>query len=574
MKVVTLMFDTLRRDVLPQYGGGMDLPNFKRLEENCITFDNFYAGSLPCMPARREMLTGHPNFLHRGWSPIEPFDTCFTEVLKESNVYSHLITDHQHYWEDGGATYHNRYSSYEFVRGQEGDLYKAHVKLDEDIERKLNDYQLFDPGRAKMFVQDQVNRKYMEKEEDYSQAKCVKLGLEFLEKNKNADNWYLQVECFDPHEPFFVPDRFKDMVDSELKNKDFDWPKYESTRSMDNPSDTKVGYQNYQALLYMIDEYLGKYLDFFDEHKLWEDTVLMLNTDHGFMFGEKEWSGKSCMPVYEEIAHTPFCIHIPNSKLNGNHVDVIAQTYDIADTIYELFDISDKPNTYGKSLLKLVENDDRVYGFTGYFAGHINIFDKQYTYMRGSSRIDNKPLEEYTLMPMRMRRIFNNDEFTNVKLADGLGYFKDWKVLCMDSNEIFYSPFASGNMLFNRIADPKQLNPIDNIEVEELYIDELKKFLKAVDAPKSQYTRLGLDYPTSVEEDRKRRKEILDRINEGIPRELIDRDMQATIINLHLHGKEESLKTAVAHGCKTTKEVRDFIKEKYPNEWQLPMLVQ
>lgn len=32
-----------------------------------------------------------------------------------------MITDDQHYWEDGGPTCHNRFASYEFFHGREGD---------------------------------------------------------------------------------------------------------------------------------------------------------------------------------------------------------------------------------------------------------------------------------------------------------------------------------------------------------------------------------------------------------------------------------------------------------------------
>lgn len=88
-----LMLDTLRLDSLPAYGSMSNLPNFKRLEEKCVVFDNFYASSLPCMPARREMQTGYPNFLHRGWGPLEPFDVSFAETLKRNGVYTHIITD-------------------------------------------------------------------------------------------------------------------------------------------------------------------------------------------------------------------------------------------------------------------------------------------------------------------------------------------------------------------------------------------------------------------------------------------------------------------------------------------------
>ena len=129
MKVVFALFDSLNRHMLGPYGGTrISTPNFDRLAQHTITFDNHYVGSMPCMPARRDMLTGRLSFLHRSWGPMEPYDNSFPELLAASGVYSHLITDHYHYFEDGGATYHNRYDSYDFVRGQEGDRWKAMVQ--------------------------------------------------------------------------------------------------------------------------------------------------------------------------------------------------------------------------------------------------------------------------------------------------------------------------------------------------------------------------------------------------------------------------------------------------------------
>ena len=87
-------------------------PNFCRLAQRAVQFENNYVGSMPCMPARRELHTGRYNFFHRGWGPLEPFDDSMPEILKNAGVYTHLVSDHQHYWEDGGATYHGRYSSW------------------------------------------------------------------------------------------------------------------------------------------------------------------------------------------------------------------------------------------------------------------------------------------------------------------------------------------------------------------------------------------------------------------------------------------------------------------------------
>ena len=165
-----LMFDTLNRRLLSPYGCDWTItPNFKRLAQHTVTFDNCYTGSLPCMPARRELHTGRLNFLHRSWGPLEPFDDSMPEMLKKAGVYTHMISDHQHYWEDGGATYHNRYNSWEIVRGQEGDCWKGQV-----------DNPVIPDHLGRMWRQDVVNRQYMDQEEKQPLAQVFKLGMEFL----------------------------------------------------------------------------------------------------------------------------------------------------------------------------------------------------------------------------------------------------------------------------------------------------------------------------------------------------------------------------------------------------------
>ena len=135
MKAIIIFFDSLNRHFLPNYGNDwVNAPNFKRLDEKTLTFDRSYVGSMPCMPARRELHTGRHNFLHREWGPLEPFDDSMPEILKKSGIYTHMITDHFHYWEDGGATFHNRFSSYEMIRGQEGDHWKGEAEYKEDKE--------------------------------------------------------------------------------------------------------------------------------------------------------------------------------------------------------------------------------------------------------------------------------------------------------------------------------------------------------------------------------------------------------------------------------------------------------
>ena len=152
MKAIMVMFDSLNRRMLAPYGcDWVQTPNFARLAQRTATFDTCYVGSMPCMPARRELHTGRYNFLHAGWGPLEPFDDSMPEILSHNGIYTHLVSDHYHYWEDGGAHYNTRYNSWEFSRGQEGDPWKGvvgEIAIPDNINGK---------GRR----QDWVNRPYI-----------------------------------------------------------------------------------------------------------------------------------------------------------------------------------------------------------------------------------------------------------------------------------------------------------------------------------------------------------------------------------------------------------------------------
>ena len=183
MRAVFVLLDSLNRNAIETYSKKTNIktPNFKRFQEKCLIFDNHYVGSLPCIPARRDLHTGRINFLHRSWGPLEPFDESFPEIMKNNGVYSHIITDHHHYFADGGATYHQRYSSWELVRGQAIDRWKGEVQPDMDFfKEKYHNVQ----HHRKNYM---INREYMTKEEEYCTPQVFALAEQFLSKNKDID---------------------------------------------------------------------------------------------------------------------------------------------------------------------------------------------------------------------------------------------------------------------------------------------------------------------------------------------------------------------------------------------------
>ena len=486
MRAIMLMFDTLNRRMLEPYGcDWTKTPNFKRLAEKTITFDNCYAGSLPCMPARRELHTGRYNFLHRSWGPLEPFDDSMPELLRDHGIYSHMISDHQHYWEDGGATYHNRYNTWEIVRGQEGDCWKGQVK-----ELKVPEH------LGRMWRQDLVNRSYIDCEEKQPLAKVFRLGLEFLEKNKEEDNWFLYWECFDPHEPFYTMEKYKKRYPHHYDGPQFDWPEYREV----NETREQIDHCRYEyaALLSMCDDYLGKFLNFMDENDMWNDTMVIVNTDHGFLLGEHDLWAKSVHPWYNETAHIPLFVWDPRHGIQNERRKALVQGIDIPVTLLDFFEIEPSKDMQGHNLEPVILRDEpvREYALFGMHGAQVNITDGHYVYMRGPAA-DNQPLYNYTQMPSHMRSRFSVEEMKTMNWHPGFSFTKETPVMQITSMDDRSGDTSMkkmpGTMLFDLKKDPEQLTPISDPETEQRLILNMIQLMKENDAPDEQYLRLGLN---------------------------------------------------------------------------------
>lgn len=485
MKTILLMFDTLNRRYLSPYGCTWTAtPNFQRLAEHCVTFDQCYGGSMPCMPARRELHTARYNFLHRSWGPLEPFDDSVPEMLRKHGIYTHMISDHQHYWEDGGATYHHRYDSWEIVRGQEGDRWKGEVSSPQ-IPTHI--------GRA--WRQDLINRTYMQKEEEHPLAKVFKLGMEFLKKNQSEDNWFLHWECFDPHEPFFSMPSYEALYPHEYDGPAFDWPEYRYVT--ENDEEVQHCRYKYASLLSMCDHYLGEFLDYMDENSLWDDTMVIVNTDHGFLLGEHDSWAKSVHPWYDETIHIPLFIWDPRYHIKGERRQSLVQTIDIPVTLLSFFGIEPTHDMQGCDLTPTIREDKpvRKYALFGMFGAQVNITDGRYVYMREANE-DNMPLYNYTLMPTHMRTFFSAEELRTMEYHAGFSFTKNIPVMKIVSREDTSGDTTlkcrRGNLLFDLQTDPRQCHPIHDEALEEVMIKQMIYLMRENEAPAEQFERLGL----------------------------------------------------------------------------------
>lgn len=509
MRAVMVMFDSLNRQMLPPYGCDWTVaPNFQRLAERTVTFDNCYAGSMPCMPARRELHTGRYNFLHRSWGPLEPWDDSVPEMLKKAGVYTHFVTDHQHYWEDGGATYHNRYNTYEFFRGQEGDAWKGVVG---DVETPADLKMMKFP----MWRQDWVNRSYMPTVETHPQTLTFDAGLHFIQRNLQEDNWFVQIETFDPHEPFFSYDEHKKHYPHDYDGDHYDWPDYAKV-THDEATVQHVRYE-YGSLLTFCDNSLGRVLDYFDLHDMWKDTLLLVCTDHGFLLGEHGWYGKSSQPWFDQTIHTPLFMWDPRLGIANERRESLVQTIDIGPTLLEFFGVERTQDMMGQPLLETARDDApiREAGLFGNHGGHISVTDGRWVYMRAPGERSNAPLFEHTLMPTQMRDRFPVQQLAQAEFVDGFSFTKGLKVLRMPGQPMTNAWFW-GSLLFDLANDPGQEHPLIDDEQELHWATVMRDLMVANDAPDDQFERMRLPREGALGPEHLLIREGWDRLQESL----------------------------------------------------------
>ena len=117
--------------MLGSYGGTeFDTPNLDRFaRERAVRFTNHVTGSLPCMPARHDILCGALDFLWRPWGSIEAWEDPITHQLRLDGVTTMLVSDHPHLFETGGENYHTEFTAWDYVRGHESDPWRTRPDL-------------------------------------------------------------------------------------------------------------------------------------------------------------------------------------------------------------------------------------------------------------------------------------------------------------------------------------------------------------------------------------------------------------------------------------------------------------
>ncbi len=490
MKTLFILLDTVRRDYLQSYGSDwVQTPNLARLSERGVTFDNHWCGSLPCMPARRDILTGRLNFLDRPWGPIEPFDDVLPRELRKKGVFTHLVTDHDHYFELGGENYHTGFNTWEFMRGQEFDPWVSYVDAlaQPDFQGRLGN-------------QNWHNRQKQQQEADFSGPRTAQSAIEWLDANaRSQGDWFLQVEIFDPHEPFYCPEKYREMYGDEWDGPQYDWPPYDF--ATESPEAVEHIRKCYAGLLTMTDAWVGKILDKLEETGQFDDTLIVFTTDHGTMLAEHGYWMKNYMPMWNEIVHIPLIVKLPQNARAGQRVDHLTQNIDLMPTFLDFHGCEIPPHVKSQSLKRVLEGETgREDAIFGYFGKALNITDGRYVYMRNPLNEDGGPIHAYTsMLQSGLNGWFPRAVYGQIETGRFLSHAYDLPLYKIPTRgEVPRAvpgeeSYRARHLLFDIQNDPQQTNPLLDAALEAHFEARLCAHLRDYEAAPEQFERLGLD---------------------------------------------------------------------------------
>jgi len=388
MNAVVIVLDTFRSDII---GSGQRLsfvetPWLDKLAAESVVFERAFGEGQPTLQIRRAFFTGcrsFPfvyNFDRRGhwphlpgWHKIPPHQDTLAEILSAHGWCTGLVSDVYHMFKPT-TNFWRGFTSYEFIRGQESDNWKSGPP---DLVADLLPKYTRDPenivGNA-VLIQYLLNQRFRRSEEDYQCARVFRTAAEWLEDNAANRPFLLWVEAFDPHEPWDPPREYADRYCPDYEGIDFIFPRV-------GPSSSKTEIERTRALYFgevtFVDRWVGHLLQTMDRLGLFEDTAIVVLSDHGTQVWDHGRFGKGGGNMRAYNTGIVWQMRIPGVK--PRRIPAFVQSHDVAPTLLDLLG-APYARTDGCSVMPLVRGeverirDKVVIGWAAYGDGNAGAY--------------------------------------------------------------------------------------------------------------------------------------------------------------------------------------------------------
>jgi arylsulfatase A-like enzyme len=372
--VLLIVVDQWRGDTLRAAGHGtIRTSNIDRLIAESVTFRRHYTVASPCGPARASLLTGLYAMNHRAVQNTIPLDARHTNLAREVRkggwdpaLVGYTTTtpdprewpamdpgftvlgDLMHGWRPVGAFEPRMEAYFAWVASQGYKLpeTRTDVWLPEGVcEDDLGATRK--PARIPAHLSDTTW--------------FTERALTYL-LGAGDRPWFLHLGYYRPHPPFAASAPYNDMYAPEDAPIPVRAETWEAEAGQHPLLDYYLGYTEkkkffengkglardmsvaevrqmratYYGLISECDHHIGRVLQFLRDSGQWDDTLIVLTSDHGEMLGDHYLLGKT--GYFDQSFHIPLIIRDPDAsadRTRGTSVDAFSESVDVMPTILQ-----------------------------------------------------------------------------------------------------------------------------------------------------------------------------------------------------------------------------------------------
>jgi arylsulfatase A-like enzyme len=352
MNVLLLIVDTLRPDHVGAYGSAeVRTPNIDALAARGLRFTRAFPEAMVTIPARRSIFTCKRIFPYRnfvpnhelgrspGWLPIDDPAHTFTSELRRHGYWVAHVSDNPFTaFTKAFEPFRKSFSDWKTIVGQSG-FYKPPETVPlETVYEWLPPFLRDDryvPGMRKYLANSGAG---VDEEETCAARVCMQ-AVQTLKEARVRQPFCLVVDCFDPHEPWSPVEKYIRMYrDPAYRGPKIGDTPYGFARNF-TPAQIRELHAIYAAEVTQTDRWLGLFLDRFRASGLADNTVVLLLSDHGYLLGDRGYTGKVPSQLHPELAQVPFILVHPDGRAAGKTNAYFASTHDVGPTLLSMVGI-------------------------------------------------------------------------------------------------------------------------------------------------------------------------------------------------------------------------------------------
>jgi arylsulfatase A-like enzyme len=189
-------------------------------------------------------------------------------------------------------------------------------------------------------------------------ARVVDRSVKWLRKNR-GERFFLFVHTYETHNPYDPPppydSRFFPEYDGDL-GREITVKTLKSINSGEmeiDDSDLQHIVAMYDGEIAFADTQVERLFRVLKKLDLWDDTLIILTSDHGEEFNEHVWVGWHSHTLYDELLQVPLIIRIPDGSFKGEVFDRTTRGVDVFPTLVNILGMEIPGGIQGVSLLPL-----------------------------------------------------------------------------------------------------------------------------------------------------------------------------------------------------------------------------